>query len=150
MRSRHVSLHGRRDGADHLFSGLLAGPENVLIVALEQPDNKPYAGKRLAEIAAMRKVDWPGRGHGRRVDTIHFMMSEDNVRLGLKQPWIKIGTDSSAIDPVHATNLAHPRSYSAFPRILGQYVRDEHLLPTIEDCCRPASLRILSSSTRPR
>jgi dihydroorotase/N-acyl-D-amino-acid deacylase len=121
--------------------GLQAGPENVLIVALDQPENKQYAGKRLAEIARMRKQDWRDAAmdlvlsEHKRVETIYFMMSDDNVRLGLKQSWIKIGTDSSAVDPVRANGLAHPRSYGTFPRILGQYVRDEHLLP-LEDAVR--------------
>ncbi len=130
--------------------GLLAGPENVLIVSLDQPENKPYAGKRLSAIAAMRHVDWREAAmdlvltEHRRVDTIYFLMSEDNVRLGLKQPWLKIGTDSSATDPTRTTNLAHPRSYGTFPKILGQYVRDEHLIPLEE------AVRKMTSATAGR
>ena len=130
--------------------GLQAGPENVLIVALDQPENKPYAGKRLAEIAEMRKQDWREAAmdlvlsEHKRVETIYFMMSDENVRLGLKQPWIKIGTDSSAVDPLRANGLAHPRSYGAFPRILGHYVRDEHLMRLEE------AVRKMTSATAAR
>ena len=60
------------------------------------------------------------------------MMSEENVRLQLRQPWIKFGTDAEGLDPEHATSLAHPRSYGTFPRILGKYVRDEKVLPLEE------------------
>ena len=130
--------------------GLQAGPENVLIVAMDQPENKQYAGKRLAEIAKMRNQDWRDAAmdlvssEHKRVETIYFMMSDENVRLGLKQPWIKIGTDSSATDPVHPNGLTHPRSYGTFPRILGQYVREEHLLPLEE------AVRKMTSATAAR
>ena len=47
----------------------------------------------------------------RRVETVYFMMSEDNLNLQLRQPWIKIGTDAPGLDPAHAKDMAHPRSY---------------------------------------
>jgi N-acyl-D-amino-acid deacylase len=69
---------------------------------------------------------------GKRIGTVYFMMSEDNVRLQLRQPWMKFGTDAEGFDPEHATGLAHPRSYGTFPRILGKYVRDEKVMPLEE------------------
>jgi N-acyl-D-amino-acid deacylase len=59
----------------------------------------------------------------RRVETMYFMMSEDNLALQLKQPWMKIGTDSVGLNPEGAKDLALPRSYGTFPRILGEFVR---------------------------
>ena len=121
--------------------GVLAGPEGVLIVGLEKPENKQYVGKRLSEIAALQKKDWMDTAmdlilsERRRVETVYFMMNPDNVKLQLRQPWIKIGTDSSGLDPENAKDLAHPRAYGTFPKILGQYVRDEHVLP-LEDAVR--------------
>jgi dihydroorotase/N-acyl-D-amino-acid deacylase len=118
--------------------GVLAGPEGVLIVGIEKPENKIYVGKRLNEIAAMMKKDWMDAAmdlilsEHRRVETIYFMMSEDNVKLGLRQPWMKIGTDSAGLNPEGAKDLAHPRSYGTFPRILGHYVRDEKVMPLEE------------------
>src|SRR5205823_8225067 len=38
--------------------GQLAGPGNVLIVALQQPENQTFRGKRLSEIAVMQGKDW--------------------------------------------------------------------------------------------
>src|SRR5215471_17482097 len=38
--------------------GQLAGPENILIVTLNQPDNRAFAGKRLSEIAKAQNKDW--------------------------------------------------------------------------------------------
>jgi N-acyl-D-amino-acid deacylase len=121
--------------------GQLAGPEGILIVGIDKPQNKKYVGKRLSEIAKMMNEDWMDAAmdlilsEHRRVETIYFMMTEDNVKLQLQQPWIKIGTDSSGLDPDRAKDLAHPRSYGTFPRILGKYVRDENVIP-LEDAVR--------------
>ena len=69
------------------------------------------------------------------IGTIYFLMHEDNVKLQLQQPWMIIGTDAAGQDPDSARGLAHPRSYGTYPRILGKYVRDEHVIP-LEDAIR--------------
>src|ERR1044072_2868967 len=85
--------------------GQLAGPENILIVAVNRPENRQFAGKRLNEIATMQNKDWRDAAmdlvltEHRRVETIYFLMSADNLALQLKQPWIKIGTDSEGMNP---------------------------------------------------
>lgn len=63
------------------------------------------------------------------------MMSEENVALQLRQPWIKIGTDASGFNPRTARGMTHPRAYGTYPRILGKYVREEGVT-TIEDAVR--------------
>ena len=121
--------------------GQLAGPENILIVGIDKDENKQYVGKRLSEIAKMMNKDWMDAAmdlilsEHKRVETIYFLMNEDNVKLQLQQPWIKIGTDSAGLDPDQTKDLAHPRSYGTFPRILGKYSRDEHVMP-LEDAVR--------------
>ena len=118
--------------------GQLASPAGILIVGLDKPENKKYVGKRLSQIAEMRSQDWMDAAmdliltEHKRVETIYFMMSEDNVKLQLQQPWMKIGTDSGGLNPEAAKDLAHPRSYGTFPRILGKYVRDEKVMPLEE------------------
>ena len=121
--------------------GQLAGPDGILIVGIEKEENRKYAGKRLSEIAAMMQKDWMDAAmdlilsEHRRVDTIYFLMSEDNVKLQLAQPWIKIGTDAAGLDPEQNKDLTHPRSYGVFPRILGKYVREENVM-SIEEAVR--------------
>ena len=66
------------------------------------------------------------------IGTVYFMMNEENVKLQLRQPWIKFGTDADGVDPDHPPALTHPRAYGTFPRILGKYVRDEHVIPLEE------------------
>ena len=89
---------------------------------------------RLSEVAAAMETDWVEAAmdllvsEEQRIGTIFFMMSEENVQLGLAQPWIKFGTDAGGMDPETATGLAHPRGYGTFPRILGRYVREEGVL----------------------
>ena len=118
--------------------GMLATPENILILGLDKPANKKYMGKRLAEIARSEGKHWLDAAmdlivsEHKSIATVFFMMSEENVRLQLRQPWIKFGTDAEGIDPEHASSLAHPRAYGTFPRILGKYVRDEKVMPLEE------------------
>ena len=122
----------------------LATPEGVLILGVNKEDNRQYAGKRLAEIAADQGKDWIDAAmdlvvsEEQRVGTVYFMMSEDNVSLQLQQPWIKIGTDAGGADPDSARGLTHPRAYGTFPRILGKYVREEGIL-RLEDAIRKMS-----------
>jgi len=52
----------------------------------------------------------------------------------LKHPLVGVGTDSGAKaeDGKLSESKSHPRAWGSFPRILGHYVRDEHLLPLEE------------------
>jgi N-acyl-D-amino-acid deacylase len=136
--------------------GKLAGPANILIVGLQQPDNQPFSGKRLSEIAALRDKDWRDAAmdlvlsEHRRVETIYFMMSEENLAFQLRQPWIKIGTDSAGTNPENAKQLTHPRSYGTFPRILGEFVREKRVI-SLEEAIRKmtsATARRLSIQER--
>jgi dihydroorotase/N-acyl-D-amino-acid deacylase len=125
----------------------LSTPEGVLLVGFQKPENRPWIGKRLSEVTAAMGKDWVDTvldllaSDESRIETLYFMMSEDNVRLGLRQPWIKFGTDAGGMDPDSALArgaLAHPRAYGTFPRILGRYVREEGVLP-LEEAVRKMS-----------
>jgi len=122
----------------------LATPEGVLVLGVEKPENRALAGKRLAEIAALRGKPWLEAAmdlilsEQQGIGAIYFMMSEDNVKLQLRQPWLKFGTDAGGVDPDSADGLVHPRAYGNFPRILGKYVRDERVIP-LEDAIRKMS-----------
>jgi dihydroorotase/N-acyl-D-amino-acid deacylase len=119
----------------------LSGPENVLIAVLASDSLKQYSGMRLSEIAAARGTDWIETAftliaaEKNRVETLYFMMSEENVALNLQQPWMKIGTDAGGPDPDAANGLVHPRSYGTFTRILGRYVREQRVI-SLEEAVR--------------
>jgi dihydroorotase/N-acyl-D-amino-acid deacylase len=73
-----------------------------------------------------------------KLGEILFRMSEDNVKLQIKQPWMKFGTDAGANDPATAVGMTHPRAYGNFPRLFGKYVREEQVL-SLEDAVRKAT-----------
>ena len=122
----------------------LATPSGVLVLGLNKPENKQYAGKRLGEIAQSMNKEWQETvmdlliSEEQRIGTVYFMMSEENVATKLRQPWMKFGTDAGGSDPDSARGLTHPRSYGNYPRILGKYVREEKVIP-LEDAIRKMS-----------
>jgi dihydroorotase/N-acyl-D-amino-acid deacylase len=92
----------------------------------------------------MQKKDWRDAAmdliltEHTRVDATYFMMSEDNVQLQIRKPWMKFGVDGGGVDPEELKaqgRLVHPRLLGTFPRILGRYVREQHVL-TLEDAVR--------------
>jgi dihydroorotase/N-acyl-D-amino-acid deacylase len=112
--------------------------DHVMPVGLRRPENRGYIGRRLPEIAAERGQDWADCAldllvsENQRISTIFFSMDEDNLRLQLRQPWIKVSTDAGGLDPATQDNPVHPRAYGTYPRVLARYVREEGLL-TLED-----------------
>ena len=72
---------------------------------------------------------------GRDLSKINFTMSEDNVRMQIKWPWVVIGTDAGGVDPDSTKTVVHPRAYGTYPRILGRYVREQKLF-TLEEAVR--------------
>jgi len=127
----------------------LATPEGVLLAGFRREENKPLNGLRLPEIAQQRGKGWIETAmdliseEENRVGGVFFMMTEENVKLQLQQPWIKFGTDAGGHDPEKATGLTHPRAYGNFPRLLGKYVREERVL-TLEEAVRKASAAVAS------
>ena len=122
---------------------MAAQPEVVMPIGLDKPENQQYIGKRLTEIAEMRKQHWTDAtidllvSEQQRIGTIYFKISEENIRTQLQLPWIKISTDAGGFDPAWAKERGpvHPRSYGTYPRVLGKYVRQEGLI-TLEDAIR--------------
>src|SRR5689334_5657459 len=74
---------------------LLAGsPDRILLASFRNDSLKPLTGKTLAEVAKMRGKDpietimdllLEDRS---RIGTIYFLMSEDNIRKQIRQPWV--------------------------------------------------------------
>uniref|UniRef100_Q02CZ3 Dihydroorotase n=1 Tax=Solibacter usitatus (strain Ellin6076) TaxID=234267 RepID=Q02CZ3_SOLUE len=119
------------------------GPESFILSAVQNPKLMPLQGKTIAEIAKLWNKD--------PIDTVFdiliedeaftmvgmFIMSEPDVALAIRQPWVSICNDSqgAALDGVLGREHPHPRAYGTFPRILRKYVREEKLL-TLEDAIR--------------
>ena len=137
-----AGLHTKDASYDN--SCLNAGPGGVMVVGFTKPALKQYEGKRLDEIARMMGKDWAevvidlNVAEEARLEEILFLMTEDNVRAQIRQPWMKWGIDASAQDPAQSTGMTHPRSYGDFPRLLGKYVREEHVI-SLEEAVRKSS-----------
>ena len=85
-------------------------------------------------------------------DMILFMMSEENVALGLRRPWVMIGSDGEgrAAQGPYGTGKPHPRNYGTCPRLLGHYVRDRGLLSLSEAIRKMTSLPAAKLGLRDR
>lgn len=127
---------------------LAGSPDRVLLVGFKNDKLKPLTGKTLAEVAKMRNESAEDAAidlvieDGSRVSTIYFLMSEDNVKKQIAQPWVSFGSDAEASAPegVFLKSSTHPRAYGNFAKLLGQYVREEHVIPLAEAVRRMTSL----------
>lgn len=135
------------DGWENLYLAA-GGAENLLLNGFKNPDLKYLTGKTLAEVAEMRgtspvitMMDLVVED-GSRVGTIYFLMSEDNVKKKIAQPWMAFGSDAESLAPEGAFLLSnpHPRAYGTFSRLLGKYVRDEKVISLQEAIRRLTSL----------
>jgi N-acyl-D-amino-acid deacylase len=66
------------------------------------------------------------------VGMISFSQSEEVVRKIMQEPYVNVCTDGLL------GGKPHPRAYGTYPRILGRYVRQEHLL-SLEEAVRRMS-----------
>ena len=128
---------------------LLAGsPERVLLVGFKSEQLKPLTGKSLAEVAKMRGVSPEEAAmdlvieDGSRVETVYFLMDEENVRRQIPLPYVSFASDAAApaAEGVFLKSKPHPRTYGNFANLLGKYVRDEKLLPLEEAIRKLTSL----------
>ena len=119
------------------------GGDGVMLSSVLNNDLRKYEGMTLTEIAKTMGKDprdavidlvIADRGES---SVITAIMSEDDVRTALRHPLVGVGTDSGAQaeDGKLSESKSHPRAWGSFPRILGRYVRDEHLL-TLEEAIR--------------
>jgi len=121
----------------------IPGPEAVLISGVHNPALRPLQGKTLAEVAVLRGqqpidalLDILVEDDAYTYCAV-FGMSQADVTLALRQPWVSVDNDSegTAPDGLLGEEHPHPRAYGTFPRILRKYVREEGVL-TLEDAIR--------------
>ena len=58
-------------------------------------------------------------------------IAEDDIREIIRSPTALVGSDGNCVADygIVSQGMPHPRFYGTFPRVLGHYVHDEHLLP---------------------
>jgi N-acyl-D-amino-acid deacylase len=126
---------------------LAAGtPDRILLSGFKSEKLKPLTGKTLADVAKMRSkdpietiMDLISEDES-RIDTIYFMMSDENLKKEIVKPWLSFCSDeaSQAPEGVFLKSHCHPRAYGSFVRVLGKYARDEKVL-TLPDAIRKLS-----------
>jgi N-acyl-D-amino-acid deacylase len=115
-------------------------PDKLILLGFKNQALKPLTGKTLAEVAAMRGtspedtiVDLVIEDDS-RVGTAYFLMTEENIRKKIAQPWMAFGSDAGSLAPegVFLKSNPHPRAYGTFARLLGKYVREEGVISLSE------------------
>lgn len=97
----------------------------------------PWAGKTLAQIAVSWKLTPVDaalsiiRSHDKETDVATFSMSESDIRLFMRQPWVVTSSDGSD---------GHPREFATFPRKYAKYVREDKVI-TMEEFIRSSTGR---------
>ena len=127
----------RRELAEAIESGKgfddiakLAGWEGIYLTSLHCPEDRPYQGKNLAEIAGMMGqspldacCDLLLREHG-QITMIDFMASEEDICTILQSPLSNVISDAT----YPAEGQPHPRVYGTFPRVIEHFVREKKVL----------------------
>lgn len=150
-------LGGDGGNTENMWRGT-GGPQGILVASVLDPALKHYEGRTIAQIAADEHKDPldalmdlvnAAKDH---VGAVYFTMSEDDVKFALQQPFVSVGTDAGAVNvqgPL-SESKTHPRAYGSFPRILGRYVREQHLLPLEQAIRKMTSLPAQRMSLRER
>lgn len=137
---------------------LAAGPEKMLLVGFKSEALKPLTGKTLAEVAESRGTSPTETAmdlvieDDSRVETVYFLMSEENVQKKIAIPWVAFDSDEASLAPEGAflKRNPHPRAYGSFARLLGKYVRDEKIIPLEEAVRRLSSFPAMNLNLKRR
>jgi N-acyl-D-amino-acid deacylase len=115
-------------------------PDRILLVGFRQDSLKKYIGKSVGEIARIRHTP-PEETvldlivqDSSRIESIYFLMDEENIKKQQQLPWVSFGSDEGSYTPegVFLQFNCHPRAYGNVARLLGKYVRDESVLSLAE------------------
>ncbi|MEW6399808.1 MAG: hypothetical protein AB1503_11715 [Bacillota bacterium] len=108
------------------------GFQRVLLVSVR--GRSELDGLTVAEVARRRGVgdfqtafDLLLEAEG-AVQITRYALSEDDVRLVMRHPWVMVASDGRAGVLAGGREHPHPRSFGTFPRVLGYYCCEQHVL----------------------
>jgi dihydroorotase/N-acyl-D-amino-acid deacylase len=124
------------------------GPSGVTLIQVLNPELKKYEGMDFVEIGRQMNKDpkdaamdivIADRGESA---VVIACMDEPDVRAAVSSPIVTFGSDSEAQaeDGPLSKSKAHPRAFGTFPRVLGEYVREEHTMRMEEAVRKMTSL----------
>jgi dihydroorotase/N-acyl-D-amino-acid deacylase len=128
---------------DELIGESSGGPSGVMLAGFRTDSLRKYNGMLLSDVAAQRNQPAMDAvfdlliADSAATQAIYFSMSEDDIELAMKQPWVSVGIDAGARDTV-LTSHPHPRAFGSFPRILCHYVKARQVI-TLPDAIRKFS-----------
>ncbi|HET6229923.1 MAG TPA: D-aminoacylase [Longimicrobiaceae bacterium] len=129
-------------GTDWNIGASSGGPHGVMISDVGVDSLRHYQGMRLDEVAAARGQEVADAlmdlliADSSSTGATYFSMSEEDIELAMRQPWVSVGIDAGArAADSTVKEMPHPRAYGSFPRILCRYVRERHVI-TLEDAVR--------------
>jgi N-acyl-D-amino-acid deacylase len=116
------------------------GPSGVMLSSVLNADLRKYEGMTFDQIGkamgkdprdAVMDLVIADRAES---SVIIAIMQEDDVITAMKHPLVSFDTDSGAQaeDGRLSESKSHPRAWGVFPRVLGHFVRDQHVLPLEE------------------
>jgi len=115
---------------------------NVLVADAPAGVDPNFAGKSIAQIAALKHTDdWSAFFdivQSGEVTVDPKSMNEEQKREIYSKDFVSISSDAAPIDLVSGAHT-HPRAFGTFPRILAEYVRDEHVMTL------PSAIRAMTS-----
>lgn len=107
-----------------------AGWKGIIVTSVETEENKKFVGKSIEEIGEMtHRTDYGQIAidliyqEKNAVGMIDFTINEEDIKRIIQHPAGTLGTDGLL------GGKPHPRVYGSFPRVLGRYVREQHVLP---------------------
>lgn len=124
-------------------------PKDVMLLGFRKDSlNELYRGKRLDEVARLHGKDANNTmldliiADKSGISALYFLISEENVKRMLAQPFVSICSDAGSIADEEPYNIdpTHPRAYGSFARLLGKYVREEKIMTLSEAIRRMTSL----------
>ena len=125
------------------FLYMTGTPGNIILGVFKTDSLKYLTGKTVAQVAESRMLSPPETiidlviSDNSPVQSIFFLMTEENIRKQIALPWVSFGSDEQSLAPegVFIKSNPHPRAYGNFSRLLAKYVRDEKVI-TLEEAIR--------------
>jgi len=140
-RIRHDILNPAT-GVQSFYLGA-GGAGGVLVSGILADSLKYLEGRSVQQVAAIWAMDPLDalielviRDHA-NTGAIYFSMDESDVRDAIAHWFVSFCTDYGAVatDGILSQAKVHPRVYGSFTRVLGRYVREQHVL-RLEDAIR--------------